>query len=492
MVKPESVSINNVRYYNSLDLKKFDLNYFYGCIKLTRKIIDKKNIPNESYTYATYNVHTKKWRIYDKEEKIPTRANLYIALEWADQQIPKLREIVENNKKITNEKKINKKTKKIIKENDKNNSNNAIDDIDDDNNNDNDNNDDNDNSINDIDNKDNIANNGYEYLQAPEILELEDNEKFKYENDNIIEIETRGERKYDCVYFLMSDVANTFELPGLASTLTHNKSDYNINEHYVYFICPNNGMTKTQQKKKPRVQKLMYITYEGMIKILYCSKSSKAKAFRSWATTTLFTAQMGTKEQKYELSSKILGVSPNAVKEVFKAYASSLPCVYLFTLGDVKTLRESMKIDTNYIDNMIVCKYGQINNLARRTIDHTRNFSKIKDVVVNLKYYSYIDPQYISSAEIDIKDYFEEMNVKINYEKNEELIIVNPSSFKNIEKQYKLISTNYAGHVKELIKQLETTKTANEIEMLKKDMLIREEKEKVELLKKDIDLLKKI
>jgi prophage antirepressor-like protein len=41
-------------------------------------------------------------------------------------------------------------------------------------------------------------------------------------------------------------------------------------------------------------KKQLYLTYEGMIKVLYSSKSGKAKSFRNWATKTLFTVQIMT------------------------------------------------------------------------------------------------------------------------------------------------------------------------------------------------------
>ena len=48
------------------------------------------------------------------------------------------------------------------------------------------------------------------------------------------------------------------------------------------------------------------------------SRNKNAERFQDWATKILFTHHLGTKEQKQELSSKLLGVQTKAVQEVFE------------------------------------------------------------------------------------------------------------------------------------------------------------------------------
>ncbi len=47
---------------------------------------------------------------------------------------------------------------------------------------------------------------------AKPVLELTDDEKFKDEHNNIIEIETRGERLHDQIYFKVKDVSIGFDI----------------------------------------------------------------------------------------------------------------------------------------------------------------------------------------------------------------------------------------------------------------------------------------
>ena len=103
----------------------------------------------------------------------------------------------------------------------------------------------------------------------------------------------------------------------------------------------------------------MYLTYNGILRVLFASLSDKVDNFVRWVTKTLFTAQLGTFEAKQELSSKLLGVHALTIKEVFNTSSTNVSCVYLFTIGTVKDLKGSMSIDKKYKDDMVICKYGK-------------------------------------------------------------------------------------------------------------------------------------
>ena len=74
--------------------------------------------------------------------------------------------------------------------------------------------------------------------EAPHVLDLEDNEKFKDVNGNLLNIEVRGERKADKCFFKVKDVSEAFEMPKLYDTIIDKRHDgYIINEEYIYFNC---------------------------------------------------------------------------------------------------------------------------------------------------------------------------------------------------------------------------------------------------------------
>ena len=179
----------------------------------------------------------------------------------------------------------------------------------------------------------------YEILPAPSILYLDEHEKFHNNDGKVFDIETRGVREYDKIFFLARDVSTVFNMPNLHKTITDNRrNEFVINEDYKNFICQEYGSAILTTNKK------IFITYEGMLKVLYCSKNGNAKLFRNWATKILFTHQIGTQKQKTELSAGLLDIPIKSLVQVLKKSAESIPCVYRFSLGKVKDLRESMNL----------------------------------------------------------------------------------------------------------------------------------------------------
>ncbi len=171
--------------------------------------------------------------------------------------------------------------------------------------------------------------------------------------------------------------------------------------------------------------------------------------------------QMGTPEQKKDLASKLLGVSISVISDVLKTSMSSISCIYLFTLGTVKDLRKSMNIDPKYTDDMIVCKYGNTNDLHRRTGEHKTTLGKIKKADLKLKYYSYVDTQLITKAENKLKKIIAPYNAELQYEQYAELFVIDNKQLKELSEHYKDIGQLFGGQMTESInriKELETMK----------------------------------
>jgi len=323
--------------------------------------------------------------------------------------------------------------------------------------------------------------------KAPEIIYLDDSQKFKDENGNIIEIETRGERSVDKIYFRVKDIMEGFCLDRLDEFIKDPRrtKGYHEGTHYVFFNCKN---TALPGKNKKTIKEL-FLTYEGMLRLLFVSHSPNVKPFIKWATETLFTVQLGTTEQKQELVSNILGTNAKVIKEVFNADRNTLPCVYLFTLNTVGNLRNSMNIDSKYSDDSIVAKYGFTKNLARRTGEHINKYNKISGVDLKLKYYSYVDPQYISNAETDIREYMVGFETKFDFDKEDELVIIPSKLLKMVERQYELIGKSYMGHISELITRIKELEDKLEKQTLQHQIELQNEKHKIELQNKDLQLL---
>lgn len=151
---------------------------------------------------------------------------------------------------------------------------------------------------------------------APPCLVLMDAEKFHDDDGYAVEIETRGERTSKGVYFKAKDVASGFEMPSLCQILVEEKSRYEITNHYTFFSV---------EKSNGTVGKEIFITYKGMLKILFSSRTGCADKFVEWATDTLFAAQMGSDEQKETMVSNVIKVPKKTITEVVRLTKKGLP-----------------------------------------------------------------------------------------------------------------------------------------------------------------------
>jgi hypothetical protein len=322
--------------------------------------------------------------------------------------------------------------------------------------------------------------------KAPNIIHLDDKEKFTDNDGNMLEIETRGTRLCNNIFFKVKDVGKGFGINRIYESLTNNNTSYTIKEDYIYFMCEKpNSIDKYTNK----VKKELFLTYEGILRVLFISRSGKTNGFIKWATEKLFVLQMGTITQKEKLVSNVLGVSANVIKEVFKTSSTTIPCVYLFTLNTVKYLRDSMNLDKKYTDDMIVCKYGFTSDLPRRTCEHIKTYGLIKGTELKLKYHSYVDPMYVSNAETDIRDFFESLEIGLEFSNYNELVIIKQSLLKSVERQYKQISNAYAGHIKDMIKEVEDMKNQLELKDEKNKNIVLLKDNEINMLQKNNELL---
>jgi hypothetical protein len=193
------------------------------------------------------------------------------------------------------------------------------------------------------------------YPPAPDVLYLNDDEKFKDENGNTIDIEVRGERHFDKIWFKARDVEKMLEIDNIRATLVDAKSSYDVCAHYQTFdLIPLVRSSNKGDQTKDKAETAMFISYWGLVKMLFSRKHPIAVHFQRWAIQKLFTIQMGTADAKNELAADVLGVTPHALKAVLNTNVNAMPVVYLFSLGRVKDLRDTFDIPTEHKDDDIV------------------------------------------------------------------------------------------------------------------------------------------
>ena len=289
----------------------------------------------------------------------------------------------------------------------------------------------------------------------------------------------RGEKTDEGLYFKVYDIGKGFNLMEINKKITEKTSDYEYDIHYKFFKDNGgkNSDTVTPFKKK------MYLTYHGLIKLLYCNRSQNAIKFQKWATRVLFSVQMGNIEDKVEIVAECMGASIKTVMEVFKKNVTTIPCVYLFFLGKVKDLRKTFNLDDKYDNEDTLYKYGMTNDISRRCKEHNKTYGKLNNVNLELSRYTYIDVLYTSKAENKISHYFDMANMKVDHNIYNELVVISKKDEKYIDELYNDVSLQYMGRNTELInkiKDLENEIKIKNAELNNKDTIILLKEQEIE------------
>lgn len=483
MVKFNKVVINGNKYYQAEEMFNHHRESFKGIYKNTiRKIITVKKLEQDDYTFAKF---------VDDEwvecKRTYPRAKLLIKKNWCKNNIEKLKKVSSVETTEIKETKEEKETKEV-----------KGDDYED--------------ITKDCDEEKNIYEdcctdtelcNDILSEPFPDILNLKDTEKFRDVNGKCLDIEVRGKRDAKNCFFKVTDVMFNFNMPHLNKVILHKEKGFEKNFHYKVFTNFTRVTNGHPSKKEQRVKKIIFLTHVGMLKVLFSSRSGNADHFVKWASEVLYTVQMGTQESKQKLTSK-LGIPVKNVREVFNTnVGENISGVYLFTLGSVSQLRESMKIPLNYNDDMIVVKFGKTKNFMDRSVSLPNKDYNFPGVDIKLKFHCYIDESYISEAEEYLRNFFKNSVYDYDlYENKKELAIISKENIKSIEKEYQKISKIYSGKMREIIDKIRIMESEKEKDIinlklefqikLNTEMSQRFEYEKENaVLKKEIELMNK-
>jgi hypothetical protein len=428
----QAIIINNKSYYLCTDLFEHHKDDFSGC--KGRDVIKKKKLKSEDYIYA-YNTKSG-WKVSTEDY---AKAKVLICVLWYQQKYGSIE--LNNTHELSESNTINNLSSdntSVLNH-----------------------------SISTIN----------KYPNAPETLDIEEYEKFRDSNGQTLDITIRGERNHKNCYFRLKDISRCFEMPNIDKNIKDTKSSYEIEIDYKIF---------TRNSELDESKNETYLTYNGIMKVLYGSHSKNARFFQNWATETLFTVQLGTEDSKYELVKSMFGgASVNAIKEAFKTSSGKTPCVYLFAIGNANNLLNTKE----YSEDTLLYKFGNTDDLPRRSGEHERDFKKIFKINhIELMLFSVIDPKYIFDAESSLKDYFK-LN-KVNFKNTNELIALNKMEYEKATKHYKLIKNSYIGCYMEMQDKID--KLERRLKDLQNEYDLTKEKLENKLIvkDKDIDIIK--
>lgn len=258
-------------------------------------------------------------------------------------------------------------------------------------------------------------------------------------DENKYDIDIKGDRNIKNSYFNGNDVQKKFYLKNLTFYISNNPSIFHEDTHYIY------------------IDDIIHLTYKGLIKALYLFQSKEADNFQDWAYNDFF------------LNNTIDNISLKSVQNVLNACVQTVPCIYLFNLGQVKNLKGTFNIQ-DCDEDAYLYKYGMTKNLSKRTYQHYNYFGKMENINMSLKMYAFIDPLFISEAENYLRTYFNNNDMPIIDDKYNEIVMIPKDKINMVKDYFELISCKFGATLNEL--KNENIYIKNEIELLKKDMEI--------------------
>lgn len=425
--QPFTIDTTDKMFFNIKDLFEYNPEFFYGCTVKKRLIIKKKNIPETEYVYANFIAKTKEWNLSNESCK---KAQLLITKEWVDKYYFKNIAAADVTTSVTTS---------VAKTPDQQD-----------------------------DDQEVIEN-------APPILELTDEEKFHDIDGNIVNIETRGEKERNKILFDVKDVMTAFDMPNLDIILRNVGNNYILNIHYKRYYIRSSKI----ESVRLTIKKRLYLTYKGLLRVLFASNNRQVDKFQEWAEEILFTIKLGIKEAKEVLGTEILNINIENYRAVFGKYPQGFPCIYLLSLGKVEQLRETFGISEKINNDLTVYKYGFTCDIKRRLGEHNSDYGRLKNVVVELELFNYVDLKYTAEAEADVRDIFETYETVLDVSGRKELIALNTKQYERIKKEYMRTAREFAGATKEL--QEEVMALKQEIQNIKNEMKIKELEHKLAL-----------
>lgn len=216
-------------------------------------------------------------------------------------------------------------------------------------------------------------------------------------------------------------------------------------------------------------QKCIYLTYEGLLRVLFTTRNNKTRDFIGWACCKLFTLQMGTDENRKEIANSIYGIAADVARSVFNKSATSMSGLYWYSIGNTEDLRKDLDIGPEFEDGMLVSKFGESEDMGSRGIDHRDTYGKLPGAQVKLMFFAYIDPLNLKKAETNAREYFEATGMLHTCKGHNELFIIkkDKTTIEKIRKEFNKIATLYGGRATELNHKVENFQAQIELATLR-------------------------
>lgn len=298
---------------------------------------------------------------------------------------------------------------------------------------------------------------------APSLIDDKDLVFFKDENGREYHVPMRGERTKDGIYFQAKAIMNLFQIKNLDSTVRRDHTSYQNNLDYKYFLVRSDDKTTKE----------MYLTYDGLMRVINTSRSGIGYKFKNWIDEIVFNSLWGTNKQKVETFKRVLNVDADHLKCIMDKSASNIACLYLIDLG----------MDEN---DKKIFKYGFTDNCHRRFKEHMKRYGDD----IKLDAFILIPNLELSKAECEFKN--ATSRYRFIKDQDVELIALCNESYINIKNVFKMISDKYTGNMRNQIAQYESEivqmRHSYEMKIAKLESIIELKDKELELKDKELQL----
>ena len=228
-------------------------------------------------------------------------------------------------------------------------------------------------------------------VSLPEELELEDIELFKCEGE-VVNIETRGARDYNSIYFNAYDIGEIFKISNLSETLFSKTSSFIEGESYKIFKCGRSTDLKNT-----------FLTYEGLFELAGKARNNSiARDFRQWGLRIIYSAHIGNQDDRLWAASESLGISCMKISNfISNTFTGDVTGIYLISVGKMRDHRENVHNEEEFKDGADIYKIGLSHNISRRLKEHQRPSGFGKNIIL-LKF-AIIDVDHVADAETYMK-----------------------------------------------------------------------------------------
>ena len=309
------------------------------------------------------------------------------------------------------------------------------------------------------------------------------------EHGTMLDIEMRGERTVKGIVFKALDVQKAFGTERINDAITDGTSAFEYGIHYKFYSGTKNSGTRSEKNTISEPEntisepentpnsgngtdkKVLYLTYIGLIKYLFGSRSAKVDAFQQWAIERLFVHQFGDQAEKDKLAGELVKETHSTVANLFRRSYLSIPCIYLMRIGKRSNVDAYFEGDPNapdlsrFDDNDYVYKLGLTNSLARRYEEHVLSYGKWSPHEFQIARYLYVDEVYLRKAETYFKELMRKHSVLVNCKKFKELVVIPEMHFKNMNDCFEDMSIKFSSQSEKLAMYRELE--SNDFEMQK-------------------------